>query len=179
MGYQITAHEPVAERRDHPHSLINTRRTFATRRTKSDAIETARALLDAHADVTIWNDRPGAGQIIENWIPPKTVILSGPRWVGTAPAVMSWFTRSVVDRHFYEYTAGDGRKVNFAFETHCNEAPQVPTFGTLTAIERFRCQWQCWNCQGRGYAGDDRWSKDRESCHACGGGERHRQAAAA
>ena len=152
MSYQITAHEPVEERRDDPHSTVKTHRTFATHPTRPDAIDTARALLKTHAEVTIWDGEPGASRIIGNWLPPNIIILSQPRWVGKAPSVTSWFSRSVVDRHFYEYTASDGRKVNYAFETNVDEAPQVPEFGTKEAIEQYHRQWEYRNNQGRKHA---------------------------
>jgi hypothetical protein len=166
MSYQVTVHEADAGRRDDPNSTIYTRRTLATRTTRSGAIETARALLETHAEVTIWNDSPGSGKIIDRWLPPKTIILSEPRLLGTILRVTPWPTHypahpgkgmkklrgtasqvpTLVNRHFYEYTASNGRKVNFVFETLLNQAPQVPRFGTQAAIERFCRQWEHLNC---------------------------------
>ncbi|SRR6266498_1389703 len=147
MSYQITAYVLDSEYPEKPNSTINTRRILATRATMPDAIETARQLLPKHPEVTIWNDRPDTGKILTDWLPQKTIILSEPRWLGTAPAVEAWFSGNstppnpvIVDRHFHEYTASDGRKVSFAFETPSNVEPQVPKFGTREAIERFEQQ---------------------------------------
>lgn len=183
MSYQVTTYEATAERRDDPNSVVNKRRTVATHPVRSNAIETARALLETHAEVTIWNGKPGAGEIVEKWVPAKTIILSEPRWVGTAESVKAWDTSDInqsrqslephriapekplspntmmrisngvekfcgsplptlVDRHFYEYTGGDGTRVYFAFEVDPGEEPEVPKFGTRPAIEQYQRQWQ-------------------------------------
>jgi hypothetical protein len=115
---------------------------------KADAVQTARALLNVRAEVTIlFENDQGVRQIVEDWVPAKTVVLSTPVWIGTDWAVMSWFSRSIVDRHHYEYTVGDGRKRQFAFETDCGEAPQVPQFGTQVAIDRLRLQRHRQDCR--------------------------------
>src|SRR6266511_3291265 len=147
MSYQITAYVLDAECTEGQNSILSTMRILATRATTPDAIETARQLLPKYTEVTIWNDRPDTGKILTDWLPQKTIILSEPRWLGTAPAVDAWFSGNsnlpypvIVDRHFHEYTASDGRKVNFAFESPCNVEPQVPKFVTREAIERFEQQ---------------------------------------
>src|SRR5262249_17535012 len=83
-----------------------------------------------------------------------------------------------VDRHFYEYSTQIGDKVNFAFETPCDEAPQVPKFGTPVAIKQLQRQWLCWNCHGTGRIISGQKHRNWEPCDACGGrGDRQRQIA--
>ncbi|MCI0393195.1 MAG: zinc finger-like domain-containing protein [Acidobacteria bacterium] len=170
MNYRITVYEPQPERRDHPDLLSQTQRTVCRLESKPGALakirKTAIALLETHAEVTIWKENRNIGHLVQNWVPAGTPIMLNPRWLETDRQARSDRTRLPVTRYAYEYEGG-GVKRRLMFETHDGEGPQVPMFGTRDALTLFKYQWECWDCHGTGSV--DYLSGNRQTCDTCGG----------